>query len=199
MNKYMNPSSNNINYTPLHKDYLSSSSNKNKASFLFFNASSFLMAALLISGIYLTNASKKATIINSQASEVKLRCPSPLPYPSVIQATTVNDNKIVDVRPGDKIDALQITFSWEPIEQAESYYVMLSKSNGINEVIDPIVHGTKTLKTKHTFFNLDPATTYHFFTRIRTKTGSYSMIYPTPGNCSNILPARSYFQFSTNP
>lgn len=184
------------NYTPLSKNFFHSVSSKK--TIVFTSASSFLIALSLTGLVYLNRLTMNPQTVTTNASAMS--CPSGFPTnPTAVKASTVVDNQIVDLKNNQKINAFQVTFDWEPVAGAKSYFVELTSNKNNLKKINPADTGKETNQSNYKFDNLRPNTTYYLLIRSRYPDNKLGFSLPNPNDCSDVVPAASLFSFTTIP
>lgn len=192
------------NYTPLPPALLNppTPGHSNRGKFIAINVLSFFVAFSIVSLAYVTKMNSQQQSINSYAADPAHKCLKGIvENPQTVKGTTVVDNKIIDIKSGDKVTSTQITLEWEKVPGAEMYYVSLNQDPG-TEVLpktDPVLDGQVTKENKYTFTNLRPNTTYYLYVRSKGFNNSLGLTVPTPGMCDYVVPAKPIFSFTAAP
>lgn len=178
--------------------------NENKTkngSFLTTYLLSFFIAIAIVFIVYLSLEISRPITYKSKASEYNadesLCIKDNIVNPSKVTAKVNIDGKEVEVKNGDTIKAGEITFEWQPITNAYSYYVLLS-NEAVSEkgIIDPVTKGKEIKETKFTALGLESNTKYYFLIRTKSTKKNFALVFPTPGNCNFVVAALPVFQFT---
>lgn len=189
------------NFTPLADHFFHSTKrNRVQGNFFVLNGGSFLIALALLTSVYITQINHKSNTLNTNAA-TKYSCPPDVPNPTGISATTIIDNKLIDVKSDTTITSTNITVHWEPVADAQHYYIVLSGDKGVPRPnTDPIAAGKKTDKTSYTFLDLQPGDYYVYVRTVSNKKDKYGyaagVVFPTPGVCTVFYAANPSLHFT---
>lgn len=183
-------------YTPLNLKKLNKSSKKDIVKYVGFNLASIGVGLAFVLSFYIYRQIYNPQTNTTKASEGQGICfPLTPRNPTSVKAYSNS----IEVNFGEEISENEITFKWNPVNNATNYYVGISdkKPEEINYRYDPGQTGFKVNDTQYTFKDLKPKTTYYFYVRSINKDGKFGFAFPTPGNCNYGLAAMSTFSFST--
>ena len=183
------------NYTPL--PITKSTHGENKVlTFLVLNLVAFLSAASLVGvvGIQRQIALKQNVTSTKASNQTKLCAPHDVENPKTVKAYMTLGKIDTEIENGATVSASAIKFIWEPVNNAKSYYAVLSKKSA---QVDPAVEGKELIDTNFSVAPLDKSTTYYLFLRSKNSKNILGFVFPTPGNCYYVKAAESIFTFST--
>jgi hypothetical protein len=192
------------NYTPLPASLINPPTigHTNRGKFIAINVLSFFVAFSVVSLAYVTKMNSQQQSINSFAADPAHKCLKGIvENPAIVKGTSVIDNKIIDIKAGDKVTSSQVTLEWDKVPGVEMYYVTLNQDPGTDLLpkTDPILDGKVTKENKFTFTSLRPNTTYYLYVRSKGFNKSLGLTVPTPGMCDYVVPAKPIFSFTAAP
>lgn len=194
-----------INFTPLSQEYRPKGKSSLKANIgAFLGAGVLVLSVFVYRQIYVTpkTYSTKASEITTPAAKF-VDChndPNNIAYPKIVSVTEdFGDGSDQPVLSASSVSpSSSVTFKWEPVTDAQGYYVMLTDNEDAKKGwLDPKQDGELTTKPEMTFLKLKSGKNYTFLIRSWSKKGMLSMTYPTPTSCEYVIAAPPLFEFAT--
>lgn len=187
------------NYTPLAPKFLHKNQKTNLGSTVLMNVSSVMVAIALVLGIYINKSGSQSQTLSSKADE-KMVCTSVVQNPTSVTAHYNEKGVVKEVKADDTLQTNTVTFSWDSINNASSYFAVLAKGTADQtKNTDPITGGgIETKVPTYTFTDIKPGTYTLYVRSRRVEKGlpfdGFSNV--DPNNCKAAVFSLPLFSFS---
>ncbi|MBI3619806.1 hypothetical protein HY214_01520 [Candidatus Roizmanbacteria bacterium] len=190
-----------VHYTPLPPSLqvvISIPSSRRSPGFLLMNIVAFLAA---VTGVVLFRVQRQTALekplTQSKAAVAKPACiKNDVLNPISVKAWTKKNGTDIEVVNKSTIIAAEIFFSWQPVQNAKSYFVYLATRKAR---FDPAAVGTETKDTTFEADRLKKDSSYFFYVRSKSENNTLAFEFPTPGDCKFTVASHPIFEFKTAP